>query len=120
VDGIYVSVGRGESFGFLGPNGAGKTSATRMIGCVSPVSDASLRIFGLDPATHGRQIRARIGIVPQADQRDAELTVEENLTICGRYFDLPRAVCRRRASELLDFVQLSERAKSRVDPRRVG
>jgi lipooligosaccharide transport system ATP-binding protein len=116
VDGIDVSVGRGESFGFLGPNGAGKTSTMRMIGCVSPVTDGTLRVFGQDPATHGRQIRARVGVVPQADQLDAELTVEENLIVYGRYFDLPRAVCRERATELLDFVQLSERATSRVDP----
>jgi lipooligosaccharide transport system ATP-binding protein len=116
VDGIDVEVMPGESFGFLGPNGAGKSSTMRMIGCVSPVTDGELRIFGLDPATHGREIRARIGVVPQQDQLDAELTVEENLVLYGRYFDLPRAECRRRAAELLDFVQLTDRAHSQVDP----
>ncbi len=116
VDGIDVEVMPGESFGFLGPNGAGKSSTMRMIGCVSPVTDGELRIFGLDPATHGREIRARIGVVPQQDQLDAELTVEENLVLYGRYFDLPRAECRRRAAELLDFVQLTDRARSQVDP----
>lgn len=116
VDGIDVEVMAGESFGFLGPNGAGKSSTMRMIGCVSPISGGELRVFGLDPATQGRQIRARLGVVPQLDQLDAELTVEENLLIYGRYFDLSRAECRRRAAELLDFVQLSERASSRVEP----
>jgi lipooligosaccharide transport system ATP-binding protein len=88
----------------------------RMIGCTSPVTEGSLHVFGLDPARHGRSIRARLGVVPQADQLDNELTVEENLVIYGRYFDIPRAECRRRTAELLDFVQLSERAKSKVDP----
>ena len=116
VDGIDVEVHRGEAFGFLGPNGAGKSSTMRMIGCTSPITAGRLRILGLDPATHGRQIRARLGVVPQADQLDNELTVEENLIIYGRYFDLPRRECRRRAAELLEFVQLTERATSKVDP----
>lgn len=116
VDAIDVDVRAGESFGFLGPNGAGKSSTMRMIGCVSPVTSGELRIFGLDPSTDGREIRSRLGVVPQLDQLDAELTVEENLFIYGRYFDLSRAECRRRAAELLDFVQLSERATSMVEP----
>jgi lipooligosaccharide transport system ATP-binding protein len=116
VAGIDVKVERGESFGFLGPNGAGKSSTMRMIGCVSPVTEGELRIFGLDPATHGKQIRARIGVVPQQDQLDEQLTVVDNLVVYGRYFDLPRAECRRRAAELLDFVQLGERATSRIEP----
>ena len=116
VDGIDFEVAPGESFGFLGPNGAGKTSTMRMIGCVSPVTAGQLHIFDLDVATDGAAIRARMGVVPQADQLDAELTVVENLVIYGRYFDIPRAECKRRAAELLDFVQLSERADERVDP----
>ena len=116
VAGIDVEVARGEAFGFLGPNGAGKTSTMRMIGCVSPVSGGTLRIFGDDPATHGRSIRARLGVVPQTDQLDNELTVLENLVIYGRYFDLSRAECKRRARDLLEFVQLSDRADSRVEP----
>ena len=116
VDGIEFDVAPGESFGFLGPNGAGKTSTMRMIGCVSPVSSGTLRIFGLDPDHDGSRIRGRMGVVPQADQLDAELTVIENLVIYGRYFDIPRAECRRRAAELLDFVQLTERADQRVEP----
>ena len=116
VDGIDVEVHRGEAFGFLGPNGAGKSSTMRMIGCTSPVTEGTLRVFGLDPATHGRRIRARLGVVPQADQLDNELTVAENLIIYGRYFDIPRAECKRRAAELLEFVQLTERATSKVEP----
>jgi len=116
VDGIDVEVRPGESFGFLGPNGAGKSSTMRMIGCVSPVTDGHLQIFGLDPARDGKRIRARMGVVPQLDQLDEQLTVEDNMIIYGRYFDLPRSVCRERAAELLDFVQLSDRAKSRIEP----
>ena len=116
VDGIDVQVERGESFGFLGPNGAGKSSTMRMIGCVSPVTEGKLRIFGLDPATEGKRIRARLGVVPQMDQLDEQLTVEDNLILYGRYFDIPRAECRRRTKELLDFVQLGDRATSKIEP----
>jgi lipooligosaccharide transport system ATP-binding protein len=116
VDGIDVEVRPGESFGFLGPNGAGKSSTMRMIGCVSPVTEGRLRIFGLDPARDGKQIRARMGVVPQLDQLDEQLTVEDNMILYGRYFDISRAECRRRTKELLDFVQLGDRAKSRIEP----
>ena len=116
VDGIDVEVHPGESFGFLGPNGAGKSSTMRMIGCVSPKTSGELRIFGLDPERDGKQIRARMGVVPQLNQLDEQLTVEDNLVLYGRYFDIPRAECRRRAKELLDFVQLSDRASSRIEP----
>ncbi len=116
VDGIDVEVCRGEAFGFLGPNGAGKSSTMRMIGCTSPVTSGTLRVLGLDPATHGREVRARLGVVPQQDQLDGDLTVAENLVIYGRFFDIPRAECKRRAAELLEFVQLGERADSKVEP----
>ncbi len=115
VRGIDVDVAAGESFGFLGPNGAGKSSTMRMIACVSPVTEGSLRIFGLDPASDGPRIRARIGVVPQQDTLDTDLTVRENLWLYGRYFDLPRAECRRRAEELLEFAQLTEKATTVVD-----
>jgi lipooligosaccharide transport system ATP-binding protein len=115
VDGIDVEVRPGEAFGFLGPNGAGKSSTMRMIGCVSAATSGTLRLFGLDPATHGPEIRGRIGVVPQLDTLDIELSVQENLWIYGRYFDLSRAECRRRATELLEFAQLTERADSVVD-----
>src|SRR5207342_2448174 len=81
VDGIDFDVARGESFGFLGPNGAGKTSTMRMIGCTSPVSAGTLRVLGLDPEGDGPQIRARLGVVPQQDTLDTELSVRENLLI---------------------------------------
>jgi lipooligosaccharide transport system ATP-binding protein len=116
VDSIDFEVARGEAFGFLGPNGAGKSSTMRMIGCVSPVSAGTLRILGLDPATSGPRIRARLGVVPQEDTLDMELTVRENLLIYGRYFDLPRRLIRERADQLLDFAQLLERADDRVEP----
>jgi len=115
VDGIDFDVARGEAFGFLGPNGAGKTSTMRMIGCVSPVSGGSLRVLGRDPATQGAQIRARLGVVPQADTLDLELTVRENLLIHARYFDISRRVARSRADELLSFVQLADRAHEQVE-----
>jgi lipooligosaccharide transport system ATP-binding protein len=116
VDAIDFDVATGESFGFLGPNGAGKTSTVRMIGCVSPVSAGVLTVLGLDPATDSSRIKSRIGVVPQQDTLDMELTVRENLVIYGRYFDLSRREAGRRADELLEFVQLSDRAKSQVEP----
>ncbi len=116
VDGVDFDVRRGEVFGFLGPNGAGKSSTMRMIGCVSPVTDGTLRVLGMDPAVDGSRIRARLGVVPQEDTLDVELTVRENLLIYGRYFDLPRSVVRERADRLLEFVQLAHRANERVDP----
>ncbi|SCG78050.1 ABC transporter ATP-binding protein [Micromonospora humi] len=116
VDGIDVEVRRGEAFGFLGPNGAGKSSTMRMIGCISPPSGGELRILGLDPVRDGPAVRARLGVCPQLDSLDPELTVRENLTTYARYFGIPRRVARERAAELLDFVQLAERADSKVDP----
>jgi lipooligosaccharide transport system ATP-binding protein len=115
VDGVDFEVRAGEAFGFLGPNGAGKTSTMRMIGCVSPVTSGSLRVFGMDPAVDGARIRARMGSVPQADTLDNELTVRENLVIYGRYFDLAWDESRRRADELLEFVQLQDRATDQVE-----
>ncbi len=115
VAGIDLDVRKGEAFGFLGPNGAGKSSTMRMIGAVSPISGGVLRILGLDPATEGPRIRARLGVCPQDDTLDTELSVHENLTVYGRYFGLSRAVCRERADELLEFVALTEKAKVKVD-----
>jgi lipooligosaccharide transport system ATP-binding protein len=116
VDGIDFDLYRGEAFGFLGPNGAGKSSTMRMIGCVSPPTSGELRIFGADPVRDGSAIRARLGVVPQDDTLDVELTVRENLLVYGRYFGLPRRVIRERTAALLDFVQLTDRAKDMVDP----
>ncbi|HVX17250.1 MAG TPA: ABC transporter ATP-binding protein [Acidimicrobiales bacterium] len=116
VDAIDFGVRPGEAFGFLGPNGAGKSSTMRMLGTVSPVTEGTLRILGLDPASDGAAIRARLGVVPQEDTLDMELTVEDNLYIYGRYFGLAKARIRERTDELLDFVQLTERRDSKVDP----
>ena len=116
VDGIDFELSRGEVFGFLGPNGAGKSSTMRMIGCVSPPSGGELTILGMDPVTHGPAIRARLGVVPQDDTLDVELTVRENLLIYGRYFGLRRDVIRERTTQLLEFVQLTDRAGDQVEP----
>jgi lipooligosaccharide transport system ATP-binding protein len=116
VDHLDLTVDAGQCFGFLGPNGAGKSSTMRMIGCVSPPTEGTLKVLGLDSLSHGPQIRARLGVVPQLDSLDAEITVRENLLIYGRYFDLPRKVCRERADELLEFAQLTDRANDRVEP----
>jgi lipooligosaccharide transport system ATP-binding protein len=115
VDAIDFDVERGEAFGFLGPNGAGKTSTMRMIGCVSAASGGSLRVLGMDPVQEGPRIRARLGVVPQADTLDTELLVAENLFTYARYFGIPRDLARRRSEQLLDFVQLTDRARDRVE-----
>ena len=116
VDGIDFDLYRGEAFGFLGPNGAGKSSTMRMIGCVSPPTGGELTILGRDPVRDGSAIRARLGVVPQEDTLDVELTVRENLLVYGRYFGLPRKLIRERTAALLDFVQLADRASGKVDP----
>lgn len=116
VDGVDFDVLPGKAFGFLGPNGAGKTSTMRMIACSSPVTEGELSVIGMDPRTHGRQIKAKLGVVPQHDNLDTELTVRENLEMYARYFDIPRDVANRRTDELLEFVQLDERAKDQVEP----
>src|SRR3989449_2830872 len=115
VDAIDFDVGRGEAFGFLGPNGAGKTSTMRMIGCVSSPSGGTLRVLGMDPVRDGPRIRARLGVVPQSDTLDTELLVDENLFTYARYFGIVRNEARRRAEQLLDFVQLKDRAGDRVE-----
>jgi lipooligosaccharide transport system ATP-binding protein len=115
VRGIDVEVRRGEAFGFLGPNGAGKSSTMRMIAAVSPPSGGTLRVLGMDPAVSGSAIRARLGVCPQEDTLDNELDVRDNLWIYGRYFGIPRPELKERIDELLEFVQLTEKAKSKVE-----
>jgi lipooligosaccharide transport system ATP-binding protein len=115
VMGVDVEVRKGEAFGFLGPNGAGKSSTMRMIAAVSPVSEGSLEILGMDPAVDGSAIRARLGVCPQEDTLDNELTVADNLIVYGRYFGLGRAEAAERTAELLAFVQLTEKAKAKVE-----
>jgi lipooligosaccharide transport system ATP-binding protein len=114
VRGIDLDVRPGEAFGFLGPNGAGKSSTMRMIAAVSPPSEGELSILGQDPATHGPQIRARLGVCPQEDTLDSELNVRDNLMVYGRYFGIPKAEVSDRVDELLDFVQLTEKARAKV------
>ena len=115
VDGIDFAIQPGEAFGFLGPNGAGKSTTMRMIAATSTRTSGELAVLGFDPADHGPEIRAQLGIVPQADQLDEELRVIDNLIVYGRYFGLPLPYVKRRAEELLEFAQLTEKRKSRVD-----
>ncbi len=114
VDGIDFEVRKGEAFGFLGPNGAGKTSTMKMIGAVSPITAGTMSVLGLDPMTEGPRLRSRLGVVPQDNNLDEELTVYDNLIMYGRYFDLSRAVLKDRIAELLEFVQLTEKADAKV------
>jgi lipooligosaccharide transport system ATP-binding protein len=115
VRGIDVEVEQGEAFGFLGPNGAGKSSTMRMIAAVSPPSGGELSILGMDPATEGPAIRARLGVCPQEDTLDLELNVRDNLVVYGRYFGIPRAEVATRADELLRFVSLQDKSKAKVE-----
>ena len=115
VRGIDVDVRRGELFGFLGPNGAGKSTTMRMIGTTTPRTDGDLSVLGMEPRTDARAIKSRLGVVPQDDTLDQELTVAENLLVYGRYFGLPRGVITERTEELLDFVQLTEKRDARVE-----
>ncbi|MDH3425300.1 MAG: ABC transporter ATP-binding protein [Acidimicrobiia bacterium] len=114
VAGVDFEVRPGEAFGFLGPNGAGKSSTMKMIGAVSPLTSGTLSVLGMDPDRDGAAIRARLGVVPQESNLDEELPVAENLMVYGRYFDIPRAVISERIDELLDFAQLTDRAKDKV------
>ncbi|MFB9595708.1 ABC transporter ATP-binding protein [Saccharothrix longispora] len=116
VRGIDVEVRPGEAFGFLGPNGAGKSSTMRMVSCVSPRTGGYLTVLGMDPDVDGPKIRARLGVVPQQDNLDTELTVRQNLEVYGRYFGLSRAAVRAKAVELMEFAQLADRADAEVEP----
>ncbi len=115
VNGIDLEIRSGETFALLGPNGAGKTSTMRMVSTVSPPTSGSLSILGMDAATHGREIRGRLGVIPQEDQLDADLTVYENLTTYARYFGQSWSEAKQNASELLEFAQLTDRADTRVE-----
>ncbi len=115
VDGITFSVPAGESFGLLGPNGAGKSTTMKMIGGVTRRTSGNLSIMGLDPDTHGPEVRAHLGVVPQQDNLDEELRVRDNLLVYGRYFGLPMSYLKPKADELLEFAQLTDKAKSKVD-----
>ncbi len=109
VDGISFDTRPGECFGFLGPNGAGKTTTMRMIGCSTPVGEGELTVLGRDVRRESREVKRGLGVVPQEDNLDFELSVRRNLEVYGRYFDLPMGLVRRRLEELVDFVQLREK-----------
>ncbi|MDX1763101.1 MAG: ATP-binding cassette domain-containing protein [bacterium] len=115
VDGISFDISRGECFGFLGPNGAGKTSTIRMIYGFSPISDGSLMVAGMDITTAARKIKKRMGVVSQENNLDTDLTPLENLLVYSRYFGIPKQAAKARAEELIDFMQLQEKVKARVD-----
>ncbi len=115
VDGISFEIAPGEAFGFLGPNGAGKSTTMRMVGAVSTRSDGELSVLGLDPNQFGPEVRSQLGVVPQADNLDQELRVRDNLIVYGRYFGMSMKQVAKKADELLEFAQLSDRAKSKVD-----
>jgi lipooligosaccharide transport system ATP-binding protein len=116
VDGISFEVQRGESFGLLGPNGAGKSTTMKMIAAVSTRTSGNLEVLGMDPNTDGPAIRSQLGVVPQEDNLDEELRVRENLITYGRFFGMSHAAVAKRADELLEFAQLTDRAKSKVEP----
>ena len=115
VDGIDFDVAKGESFGLLGPNGAGKSTTMRIIAATSRRTAGSITILGRDPEEHGPQVRAHLGVVPQQDNLDNELTVSENLYIYGRYFGLKKNFVRNKVEELLAFAQLEEKKDVKVD-----
>jgi lipooligosaccharide transport system ATP-binding protein len=115
VNGIDFDVLKGESFGLLGPNGAGKSTAMRMIGATSQRTSGELTILGKDPEQFGPQIRAHLGVVPQQDNLDTQLSVTENLYIYGRYFGLSRKFLKGKIEELLAFAQLEEKRNAKVE-----
>ncbi|GAA2357090.1 ABC transporter [Catellatospora methionotrophica] len=114
VRGLDLELRRGEALGLLGTNGAGKSTTMRMLAAVSPPTHGTLRVFGLDPLHDGPRIRARLGVVPQDDMLDQELTVRENLVVYGRYFGLPKRVLRERAERLIEFAALEAKADAPV------
>ena len=115
VDGIDFSVYRGESFGLLGPNGAGKSTTMRIIGATSQRTSGDITILGKDPEKFGPQIRAHLGVIPQKDNLDEQLTVTENLYIYGRYFGLSPKFIKGKVDELLEFAQLEEKRDAKVE-----
>ena len=115
VDAISFVVAPGESFGLLGPNGAGKSTTMRMVGAVSARTSGELSILGLDPNLEGPAIRAQLGVVPQQDNLDHEVTVRDNLVVYGRYFGLPASGLKKKADELLDFAELKDKAGQKID-----
>jgi lipooligosaccharide transport system ATP-binding protein len=115
VNRVSFSVREGEVFGFLGPNGAGKTTTMRMIQCVSPKTSGRLEVFGMDVDTYPAEIKYLIGVVPQETNLDPDFSVQENLMVYSRYFDIPPRTALETIGSLLDFVQLSERRDTSIE-----
>jgi lipooligosaccharide transport system ATP-binding protein len=115
VDGITFAVNKGEVFGFLGPNGAGKTSTMKIIACVSPRTSGAIRVFDMDPDTAPAEIKQRLGVVPQETNLDPDFSCYGNLFTYARYFDIPPDLARKKAEELLEFVQLQEKRDVTVE-----
>jgi len=120
VDGISFEIREGECFGFLGPNGAGKTSTIRMIHCVSPVTSGAVTVFGEKAHINNRNIKKITGIIPQEITLDNGLTVEENLMVFSHFYDMPRQEAKRRVAELLDFMELAAKRRSRIEALSTG
>ncbi len=115
VDGIDFIVDEGSCVGFLGPNGAGKTTTVRMISCSTPITAGRASVLGLDASTSPRRIKAQIGVCPQEDNLDPDLTVEKNLLVYARYFDIPGNVAKTRTTSLLELMQLGDKKKAKID-----
>lgn len=115
VDGVSFTVYQGEVFGFLGPNGAGKTTTMKMLQCTSPKSGGRLEVLGMEVDAHQRQIKSRLGVMPQETNLDPDFTVKQNLLVYARYFDIPGREAEQRAEELIDFLQLSEKKHTVID-----
>ena len=115
VDAVELEVEQGECFGLLGPNGAGKTTLIRMITAVSPPTSGDIWVLGYDLKAHARTVKAMLGVVPQTDNLDPDLTVLQNLMTFARYFDIPKKEALRRSMEVLSLFQLEDRCKSRID-----
>ncbi len=115
VDRIGFRISRGECFGFLGPNGAGKTTVMRIISCFMPPTEGEVRVFGKDVIREPSAIKARIGVMPQDNNLDPDLSVTENLVVYARYFDIRKKDCLRLARVLLEFVELQDKATAKID-----
>lgn len=114
VDGIDFEILKGECFGFLGPNGAGKTTAMSIIYCFMPPTSGEVKVFGMDVIKNAREIKARLGVMPQDMNLDPDLTVFENLIVYARYFDIRKKTASQRAAELLKFVEMTEKANVNI------
>jgi lipooligosaccharide transport system ATP-binding protein len=115
VDRITFQVVQGEAFGLLGPNGAGKSTLMRMIYCRSPLTEGRLHVVGHDVTTEARQVKARVGVVPQENNLDPDLNLRENLLVYARYFRIPRSVAEERADRLIAFAELDEKRTARIE-----